>query len=164
MIRRQHPVLNQQQIPDIPPQSKRVKERIKKEIKKKLGIEVKPVNNYKDNPKAQYTNFTPEAKEIQKQAVMDSVAYRKARDKTFKRKLIRESHISITKDRGLFRTCSMCGETKGRGAFDKRMEKDKKFFRYRSYCYLCRRKKNQEYYQKNKEKWEHINDHRRIHK
>ena len=162
MIRRQHPVLKQQQIPDVNKPTRWQRQKEKDNIKKELGIEVDSSVQYANNPKAHYTNFTPEVKEKRQQAVIKSVAARKLRDKTFKRKQNREVNAAVSKGKGRVKTCTICGETKGIGAFDLMRTKDRKLRTYRPYCYKCRKKKNQEYYQKNKEKWEHINDHRRI--
>ena len=60
--------------------------------------------------------------------------------------------------------CTICGKVKGIAFFDKIKSKQHSDKVTRPYCMHCRREMNKEYYRKNKEKWEGINDRKRVHR
>ncbi len=152
MVRLQTPVLTQQQKIDKQPVNKKKEEKIRNDIRKELGV-YKPSIDYDKHPEALYSNFSDEEKEIQKKKVTASIIKRRATDKTFKRKVDRISREIITKSRGKFKTCTICGKTMGRGAFDRLHNNGRPGNLYRPYCHKCRSIVNHEYYLKNKEKW-----------
>ncbi len=163
MIRRQHPVLKQQQIPDVHKQTQNQRQKEKNDIRKELGIYVAPPKVPVDpNSPNIYKNMDDEGKTKHNKFMAQHITGKRGKDKSFKKESVRISRMCMSELRGTFKTCTICGETKGQGAFDLMRTKHRKYHTYRPYCYQCRKKKNQEYYRKNKEKWEHINDHRRI--
>ena len=160
-IRRSNPVLNVKQVRDKgkPKLDAKLRHNIRKEIDPEyVAANIKAQRKYNENNP--YDSLSEEQKINIRKSIKKHIAKKLTRSSRFASmyKRYKNKHKYPTK------ICIDCGEEKTLNFFDNRNDKNlniqmkNRHQQRRSYCYVCRAKRNREYYLKNKEKWRHIND------
>jgi len=121
---------------------------------------VEKLRQYDRDKYIPYIDKTEEEKLSLSVAVNKAALKKKSNSPRYDNFYRKSNNARVHKMYGDSRVCSRCGKETGSTAFDIKGNVNKKV--RKSYCMFCRQKMNNEYYQKNKEKWKDINDPDRI--